>query len=70
SNDEDFRAMRKHINFLFDEVNREEGLQVILLEHAYFVDDVRYVEATKQRWTRESGEALIPKSWKRRADYK
>ncbi|HAT3925994.1 DUF3732 domain-containing protein [Citrobacter meridianamericanus] len=70
SNDEDFRAMRKHINFLFDEVNGEEGLQVILLEHAYFVDDVRYVEATKQRWTRESGEALIPKSWKRRADYK
>ncbi|EPY6732462.1 DUF3732 domain-containing protein [Enterobacter hormaechei] len=70
SNDEDFRAMRKHIDFLFEEVNREEGLQVILLEHAYFVDDTRYVKATKQRWTRESGEALIPKNWKRRADYK
>ncbi|MCG9524929.1 DUF3732 domain-containing protein [Providencia rettgeri] len=70
ANDEDFKAMKKHIDFLFEEVSNSEGLQVILLEHAYFVDDPRYVQATKQRWTRDSGDALIPKNWKRRQDSK
>ena len=68
--DEDFQAMRQHIDFLFKEVDARKGLQVLLLEHAYFEDDPRYVRATKQRWTRASGNALIPKDWKRRADSK
>jgi len=68
SGDEDFRAMRQHIDFLFKEVEACPGMQVLLLEHAYFVDDPRYVRATKQRWTRASGNALIPKDWKRRPD--
>ena len=68
SEDEDFLAMRRHIDFLFNEVKSRYGLQVLLLEHAYFVDDPRYVQATKQRWTRASGLALIPKEWKRRPD--
>lgn len=68
--DEDFLAMRRHVDFLFKEVAARQGLQVLLLEHAYFVDDPRYVEATKQRWTRSSGRALIPKDWKRRTDSK
>lgn len=66
--DEDFQAMRQHIDFLFKEVAERNGMQVILLEHAYFMDDPRYVHATKQRWTRASGKALIPKDWKRRTD--
>jgi len=33
--DEDVQAMRKHIDFLFDEVARRTGLQVLLIEHAY-----------------------------------
>ena len=66
STDEDFQAMRQHIDFLFDEVKAREGLQVILLEHAYFKDDPRYLAATKERWTRASGNALIPRSWRRR----
>ncbi len=70
SADEDFQAMRLHIDFLFEEVAARQGLQVLLLEHAYFMDDERYVRATKQRWTRASGLALIPKDWKRRADSK
>lgn len=64
--DEDFQAMRQHIDFLFSQVEARKGLQVLLLEHAYFKDDPRYVAATKARWTRASGEALIPKHWKRR----
>lgn len=66
--DEDFRAMRQHIDFLFEEVAARQDLQVLLLEHAYFMDDKRYVRATKERWTRASGKALIPKDWKRRKD--
>lgn len=68
SDDEDFEAMRQHVDFLFKEVDRRSGLQVLLLEHAYFRDDPRYVNATKERWTRISGRALIPKHWPRRPE--
>lgn len=64
--DEDYLAMRQHIDFLFDEVKSRNGLQVLLLEHAYFASDPRYVEATRERWTRASGEGLIPRDWKLR----
>lgn len=66
--DEDMQAMRKHIDFLFTETARQTGLQVILIEHAYFADDPRYVAATRERWTRSSGRALIPLDWPSRAD--
>jgi hypothetical protein len=61
--DEDIQAMRKHIDFLFTETARRKGLQVLLIEHAYFADDPRYVAATRERWTRASGRALIPLDW-------
>ncbi len=66
--DEDVQAMRKHIDFLFAETDRRSGLQVILIEHAYFADDPRYVAATRERWTRASGQALIPLEWPVRED--
>jgi hypothetical protein len=66
--DEDVQAMRKHIDFLFTETARRTGLQVLLIEHAYFADDPRYVAATRERWTRASGQALIPLDWPTRAD--
>lgn len=47
-------------------VDARSGLQVLLLEHAYFPLDPRYVSATKERWTRASGKGLIPRDWKRR----
>jgi hypothetical protein len=65
--DEDILAMRKHIAFLFAEVARRAGLQVLLIEHAYFADDPRYVAATRERWTRASGKALIPLDWPMRS---
>jgi hypothetical protein len=58
--------MRQHIDVLFKEVEARSGLQVLLLEHAYFPLDPRYVSATKERWTRASGKGLIPRDWKRR----
>jgi energy-coupling factor transporter ATP-binding protein EcfA2 len=66
--DEEFKAMRQHIDFLFTQTEAQPGLQVILIEHAYFADDPRYVSATRQRWTRASGEALIPIDWPTRND--
>lgn len=66
--DEDVQAMRKHIDFLFSETERRNGLQVLLIEHAYFADDPRYVAATRERWTRASGHALIPLDWPVRSD--
>lgn len=61
--DEDIKSMRQHIDFLFEEVASRQGLQVLLIEHAYFADDSRYVAATRERWTRHSGKALIPLDW-------
>lgn len=66
--DEDVQAMRQHIDFLFAEPARRKGLQVLLIEHAYFADDARYVGATRERWTRASGRALIPLDWPTRDD--
>jgi uncharacterized protein YPO0396 len=66
--DEDVRAMRRHIDFLFAEAAQRSGLQVLLIEHAYFADDPRYVAATRERWTRSSGRALIPPEWPVRGD--
>lgn len=66
ADDEDYLAIRQHINFLFEEVAARSDLQVLLLEHAYFPHDHRYVAATKERWTRASGKGLIPRDWKRR----
>ncbi|AHI24697.1 hypothetical protein H845_745 [Komagataeibacter xylinus E25] len=65
--DEDIVAMRRHVDFLFDETARRSGLQVILIEHAYFADDPRYVAATRERWTRASGRGLVPNNWPMRS---
>jgi hypothetical protein len=36
--DEYVQAMRKHIAFVFTETTRWTGLQILLIEHAYFAD--------------------------------
>ncbi|MFC3704283.1 hypothetical protein ACFOOL_05885 [Devosia honganensis] len=45
--------MRRHIDFLFVETARRKGLQVLLIEHAYFADDPRYVAAERTGGYRE-----------------
>lgn len=65
---EEVLAMRQHLNFLFSATEAQKDLQVLLIEHAYFGDDPRYVKATRMRWNRLSGDALIPREWPKRVD--
>lgn len=65
--DDDQVAMQKIVRFLFEETSRQEGLQVILIEHAYIEEDPEYVGAVKGRWTKASGVKLIPSDWPTRA---
>ncbi|MGV5527665.1 DUF3732 domain-containing protein [Pseudomonas sp. XP1] len=65
---EEVSAMRRHLDFLFNATAAQEGLQVLLIEHAFFGDDPRYVAATRKRWNKLSADALIPLDWPRRKD--
>ncbi len=63
SSDEDSAALRRYFKFLFKEVSKRSGLQVIVLEHAYFGDDEQYRNAVKYRWPKKGHERLIPSEW-------
>ena len=65
---EEVSAIRRRLNFLFDATAALKGLQVLLIEHAYFGDYPKYVAATRKRWNKLSGDALIPLNWPRRAN--
>lgn len=65
---EEVLAMRRHLDFLFNETAAQKGLQVLLIEHAFFGDDQRYVAATRKRWHKLSEDALIPFDWPKRAN--
>lgn len=54
--------LKTYFDLLFREVGRDDSLQVIILEHAYFADDPRFVQATKGRWTDHDG-YLVPLDW-------
>lgn len=58
-------SLRTYFDALFAETGRGEGMQVLVLEHAYFSDDPRYVNATRERWI--NGRRLIPDDWPDRA---
>ena len=59
--DSNVEKPRQYFDFLFKEVQNQQGLQIIVLEHAYFEDDPRYVKATKDRWI--NGKKLVPTDW-------
>ncbi len=59
----DTASLLKYFDFMFKEVERETGLQVIVLEHAYFTDDERYKNAVRYRWRKDGTERLIPPEW-------
>lgn len=61
--DEDKEALEKHFNFIFNEVEKQKDLQVIILEHAYLHKNERYKTATKYKWPRDGEERLIPQDW-------
>jgi len=66
--DDDRRAMKQIVDFIFAETARAAGLQVLLIEHAFMANDARYVDATVERWTKENGQKLIPDDWPERGD--
>lgn len=59
----DTASLLQYFDFMFKEVERETGLQVIVLEHAYFSDDKRYKDAVRYRWRKDGTERLIPPEW-------
>ncbi|MCI5130111.1 MAG: DUF3732 domain-containing protein [Candidatus Electrothrix sp. EH2] len=61
--DDDTVALKKHFDFLFKEVERRSGLQIIVLEHAFFKNDEDFSKATKYRWPKKGKEKLIPADW-------
>jgi hypothetical protein len=54
-------SLRMYFDAHFEEVAHRQGLQVLVLEHAYFPDDPRFRTATRERWI--EGERLIPGDW-------
>ncbi|MFC1952545.1 DUF3732 domain-containing protein [Chloroflexota bacterium] len=52
---------KRYFDYLFNEVQNQESLQIIILEHAYFKDDLRFTNATKERWI--NGKGLVPHDW-------
>lgn len=60
--DSERSSLLKYFETLFNEVDRKESLQIIIIEHAYFKNHDRYKSSVKYRWKKnESG--LIPKNW-------
>ncbi|TAJ09051.1 DUF3732 domain-containing protein [Marinilabiliaceae bacterium JC017] len=60
---DDEKALRKHFDFIFKQVEKNEGLQAIILEHAYLTNSEKYKKSTKYRWSRNCEEKLIPSDW-------
>ncbi len=54
--------LKKYFDVLFQEIIRNDSLQLIILEHAYFENDEKYRTATKYRWRLEE-DGLIPDEW-------
>jgi len=61
--DEDAKAVYRYFDFLFNEVKRQNGLQIIVIEHAYLKSHEQFRNSVVRRWTRES--KLIPSDWPR-----
>lgn len=53
--------LRRYFDVLFKEVESQGDLQIIVLEHAYFADDERFVKAVGDRYLET--EKLIPADW-------
>ena len=53
--------LRRYFDVLFKEVESQGDLQIIVLEHAYFADDERFVRAVGDRFLET--EKLIPAGW-------
>ncbi|MDQ0257094.1 CRISPR/Cas system CMR-associated protein Cmr5 small subunit [Evansella vedderi] len=60
--DNERTSLLQFFELLFKEVDRQESLQVIVLEHAYFKNHDKYKSSVRYRWKKgENG--LIPNGW-------
>lgn len=59
---EERSSLRQYFDFLFRETKQQEDFQVIVLEHAFFADDPRFVAATLERWG-DGTNKLVPDGW-------
>ncbi|MBA4019770.1 MAG: hypothetical protein C0483_21605 [Pirellula sp.] len=59
----DLIDLKRYFDRLFDEVDEQSTLQVIVLEHAYMGHDERYINAVKPAWNPDG--KLIPEDWPR-----
>jgi hypothetical protein len=53
--------LRRYFDLLFGEVESQGDLQIIVLEHAYFADDERFINAVGDRFFEDA--KLIPAEW-------
>ncbi len=53
--------LKQYFDVLFQEVENQKTLQIIVFEHAYFPDDDRYTKAVKREWGPDG--KLIPFDW-------
>jgi hypothetical protein len=62
SQDQDRVALKQYFDLLFKETSRNESLQILVLEHAYFTDDEKFKSATRERWIK-GRPFLVPADW-------
>lgn len=55
-------SLLEYFKTIFNEVDKQDSLQVIILEHAYFKNHARYKESVKYRWKKNQS-GLIPSDW-------
>jgi len=55
------KELKKYFDVLFKEIEHQKDFQIIVLEHAFFADDDRYVKAVGARSL--EGQKLIPSDW-------
>lgn len=60
--DNDTKALLQYFDLLFNEVERGDSLQVIVIEHAYFKNHLQYKKAVRKRW-KKGKDGLIPIGW-------
>lgn len=58
---DDTQAVYQYFDFIFKEVQRQKGLQFIIIEHAYLASSNDYKNAVVRRWNYQK--KLIPDDW-------
>ncbi|TFV90177.1 DUF3732 domain-containing protein [Oxalobacteraceae bacterium OM1] len=59
----DTASLKRYFDFLFQKVSEQSGLQIIVLQHAYFKDYKRVTSAVRYRWRKAEADRLIPLDW-------